>query len=71
MKETKFFYEMYRERDENHIASYARQMEEIKFGIGLLRRNNKFRKIELDIYDLNKYAWMIRKDVVAFEKTTE
>lgn len=68
LKETKFFYDMYRERDEAHIGAYSSQMEEIKFGIDLLRRNHKFRKVELDIYDLNKYAWMIRKDLVSFEK---
>lgn len=59
---------MYRERDEVHIAQYTKQMEEIKFGIDSLRRNKKFKKIELDIYDLNKYAWMIKKDMVTYEK---
>jgi len=59
---------MYRERDEVHIAQYTKKMEEIKFGIDSLRRNKKFKKIELDIYDLNKYAWMIKKDLVTYEK---
>lgn len=46
-------------------------MKEMVFEIELLKKTQKFKKKKLDIYDLNKYAWMMKRDQVAIEKKAD
>jgi hypothetical protein len=46
-------------------------MKEMVFEIELLKKTKKFKKKKLDIYDMNKYAWMMKKDQVAIEERTD
>jgi hypothetical protein len=53
---------MYMEREDSKVNDYNNEMKVLVYDIEVLKRAKKFNTQRNDIYDMNKYAWMVKKD---------
>lgn len=67
-KETKYFYDMYRERDEKKLAQYDKNMGDLIYELNM--GDEKIEEIKT-VKDLNRYAWMKKRDKAVYEEDGE